>query len=260
MNNNLTFNLDKINNENMKGIKTGNVLKMHENQMYIRAFQYKEIFVHSFSTNSSEIRDFIENTFGIFFSAEKTDHYSHHRNQLNKIIKDNKLTPTKRGQKTLLDFEEYTRLITSDDFIKFINSNLEKDKKVSNQKKMYEELMYLQVNKYHTTNLSREKSDIKNRSYAFALSISTRLAKDIRRCYIMHVHYPNNEFLQLFNISEEDLTILEITKYRFIQNNIVTYKYDNENEIMTTNDEQIIRHFLEDIHRWNYNITDGSLS
>lgn len=259
MNNNLTFNLDKINNENMKGIKTENVLKMHENQMYIRAYQYKEIFMHSFKTTSTEIRDFIEKTFGIFFSPDKTNHYSHHRNQLNKIIKNNKLTQTKRGQKMILDFEEYTRLITSDDFIKFINSNLQKDNIVTNQKKMYEELMYLQVNKYQTMNRHKEKNLIKNNALAFALNISTNLVEEIKALYCIHLKYPNNEFYK-FDINEETLNLLEITKYRFIQSNLLTYKYHSEHDVLTTNHEQIIRHFLEDVDRWNNNITDGSLT
>lgn len=254
----LTFNLDVINDNNFKILKPLDALKILEKQMYITATEFDKIMITSFETTSTELRAFIEETFGISFLIG-SEHYSHHRNQLNRIIKTHKITQTKQGQRSTINYIEYKNIITSDEFIKFINSNLEKDNKVPNQKKMYEELMYLQVNKYHQTSTYKQKNYIKNNTLAFALEISTNLAETIRKCYALHLQYPNGEYKN-FNIEDKIKTILDITKYRFIQDNIIVYKYDSEDDIYTTNDQQIIRHFIEDVDRWNNNITDGSLS
>lgn len=254
----LTFNLDVINNNNFKSLKPSDALHILENQMYITATDFEKIRVTSFKTTSTELREFIEETFGISFLIG-SEHYSHHRNQLNRIIKNHKITQTKKGQRSTINYIEYKNIITSDEFIRFINSNLEKDNKVSNQKKMDEELMYLQVNKYHQTNTYKEKNYIKNNALAFALEISTDLAENIRKCYALHLQYPNKEYKNL-DVEDEIITILDITKYRFNQDNIIIYKYHSEDDIYTTNDQQIIRHFIEDVDRWNNDITDGSLS
>lgn len=254
----LTFNLDVINNNDIRILKPADILRTHENQMYITRTDLEKILIPSFKTTSTELREFIEETFGISFSI-CSNNYSHHRNQLNRIIKNHKITPTKQGQRSTINSIEYKNIITSDEFIKFINSNLEKNNKISNQKKMYEELMYLQVNKYHQTTTYQQTNHYKNNALAFALDITTDFAKKIRECYAIHLKFPNQEYRN-FDIDDKILTILDITRYRFNQDNIFIYKYDSELDIYTTNDHTIIRHFIEDVDRWNNKIKDGSLS
>lgn len=254
----LTFNLDKINHDNIRGLHPADLNNIFKTKLYATASDFEKILKSSFKTNSSELREFIEKTFGISFVIG-TNHYSHHRNQLNKIIKNHKITQTRKGQRSSISFNEYKNIITSDEFIKFINSNLEKDNKVDNQKKMYEELMYLQVNKYNQTELYREENYIKNNALAFALNLVNDLVTDIKSCYILHLNYPNESYKKL-DLSIEALTLLEITSYRFNQKNIRVYSFDSQHDVISTNNEQLTRFFLEDVDRWNNNFTNGELS
>lgn len=269
MNNNLTLNLDKINKQSFFGLNQKKIIDLLKKNIVIKADDHEKIIYSSWTTTSSEIRNFIENTFGICFSADKTDHYSHRRNQLNTAIKNAKYGETKRGKKSTIDFYEYCKLITSDEFIKFITTNLQKDKLVKDEKKMYEELMYLQINKYQQSSLYKQKKSRNYQAISFALEIITKaypeekdLAKKIKffYCVFLEIQKDKVNYHQELQLKDEYKVIFDIISYRFKQSDITVYKFDSVEDIETTNDEQIIKWFIQDIDRWDNEITDGSLS
>ena len=56
--------------------------------------------------------------------------------------------------------------------------------------------------------------------------------------------------------SKEDKELLDIISYRFRQTNPLIYKFDSEDDINTTNNQQLIRFFVEDVDAWSNEITD----
>lgn len=257
----LTLNLDEINKQNFSALSLQKMAELLKENVVIKESDNQKIMQSSWTTTSSEIRKFIENTFGICFTPDKTDHYSHNRNKLNEAIRNAKLGKTKRGQKSTINFYEYCKLVTSDEFIKFITTNLQKDKPVSNEKKMYEELMYLQVNKYQQSSLYIQKKARNYSAIAFALSITTNLAEVLRPYYSLYFELNQKKIdYHHSKLTDEQKIILDIVSYRFKQSDITVYKFDSHNDIETTNDEQIIKWFIKDIDRWDNEITNGDLS
>ena len=102
--------------------------------------------------------------FGISMSVDSTNN----RNQLNAIIK--KYAPTKRGHRTILNYYQFRDLILSDDFNRFVLRKQDESKS-NNKRLMYEELMYLQVNKFKESNLYQEQKKKDTIYYASALSL-----------------------------------------------------------------------------------------
>lgn len=268
MKNTLTLNLDKIQKESFFTLNPKTVIDSLEKNIVIKADEQKKIMQSSWTTTSSKIRNFIEDTFGICFSADKTDHYSHRRNQLNIAIKNAKSGNTTRGKKSTINFYEYCKLITSDEFIKFITINLQKDQLVKDEKKMYEELMYLQINKYQQSSLYIQKKIRNYNSISFALGLITNiypynknLAEQIKFFYCVFFEFlEDNINYHQEPLTNEHLIILDIISYRFNQSDIKIYKFNSIDDIQTTNDEQIIKFFIQDIDRWDNEITNGNLS
>jgi len=267
MDNNLTLNLDEINKRNFSALSVPKVIDLLKENIVIKADDHAKMMQSSWTTTSSEIRDFIEDTFGICFTPDKTDHYSHNKNQLNKAIKNAKLGKTRRGQKSTINFYEYCKLVTSDEFIKFITINLQKDQPASNEKKMYEELMFLQVNKYQHSSLYMQKKARSYRSISFALEVITNvfpqknLAEQIKYYYSVYLKFQEDKVdYRQISLKDEYQIIFDIISYRFNQSDITVYKFDSIDDVQTTNDEQIIRFFIQDIDRWDNEITNGSLS
>jgi len=257
MDNDLTFELDKISAKNYSAISLSEIQKVLLEKMYVTPYQYEKTAHFSWHTTSAELRNFISKTFGIGFDPKEQ---SHHRNLLNTMIKTHKITPTKRGAKSTLNFSEYASLITSDEFIAFIAERIEYDNPVADKKKMYDELMYLQVNKYRKMNSYKTKRAQKNGLLAFVLAMTTNLNELIEDCYVVHINLANAGYdYTQFDFGEIQKTLLEITSYRFNQSNNLVYRYETETEVRSNNKEQTLRHFLQDIDRWGNNITDGSL-
>jgi hypothetical protein len=88
MEENLTFNIDKIKKEYLEYL---NIQKLTANKkVWLNSHEIKEMMDSNFKVSSSELRKFIENTFGIRMDITM----SHNRNQLNSLIK--KVTHTKK--------------------------------------------------------------------------------------------------------------------------------------------------------------------
>lgn len=154
----LTFNLDDLYNFQFFTINP-NFLKIDEERTknepwrrFRKPKEREEILQISFKVSSTEIREFIDEVFGIGMDIDQ----SHHRNTLNKMIK--RVVPmTQRGKRTYLNFYQFRDLILLEEFNRFILDNLQIDRKVENTERMYQEIMYLQMNKYFQTSMYRVK-------------------------------------------------------------------------------------------------------
>lgn len=126
MEENLTFNIDEITKNNFQFINISEI----DTTRWKNKNEFKESIKSTFKVSSSDLREFIENTFGIRMDIDM----SHNRNQLNSLIK--KVTKTKKGKRTFLNLNEYKRLIELEEFNSFIVDNVEKDFKVKNRRKL----------------------------------------------------------------------------------------------------------------------------
>lgn len=252
----LTFNIDEIKQKHISYLSF-NTKKLDEaiNNKKLKTHELNSLITKNWRTTSTEIRDFLSKYFGMDFDIS----YSSNRNRLNELIKKYKIHATKRGKKTTLDFEEYYRLITSDEFIKFVHINMLSKNKSENEDKMYEELMYLQLNKYKETYMYQEDKEKEyiNIAYYFNLLQQGIIAKNksthqnifdlsniIKDIYIMSI-----SDIELDNYYQD---LINVANHRKQINNI--YKFANEEDITNTNDEQIIKFFLNDIYRFENDI------
>lgn len=235
----ITFNIDEIYNQfaffqtlkNYPQIKQG----------WIRT---KDIFLlleSSFQTNTKQIRDSIEEYFGIKFKAGD---YSHNRNQITKFIKKINVK-TSKGKTTSLNFEEYKNLITLPEFIDFITENMNLNN-VSDKEKSYYELKNLLNNTYYQSDIYKRDQHSKRYSEAYILNLFYNTSPLIKECYEACFYLKNNIPLpDIYTSIPDDL--IEVASQREFAN----YKFDSPEDIKTTNNIQIIRMFLDDIDRWD---------
>lgn len=294
MDTNLTFNLEEINKQNFSGLEISKLIKLQQEGKSINDKTLTEISMSSWNTTSSEIRDFLEGVFGIEFSLG-CDHYSYHRNKLNELIKSAKIHSTRRGQRSKLNFFEYSNLIKSKEFIKFVSDKYNEN--MENQEKLYKELDYLHLNNYKKSTINQQdKKKIiqkiiqyikkqkelgteidylnsnnykestryqqdKEKTFQYtadSLSIIPNLADQIKKYYCMYFDVKTMESMNLkIELDETQKYIMDIVKYRFNQTGLTTYKYSSPEDVMSTNDTQVIRHFLVDINRSYFEITNS---
>ena len=79
MEENLTFNIDEITKNNFQFINISEI----DTTRWKNKNEFKESIKSTFKVSSSDLREFIENTFGIRMDIDM----SHNRNQLNSLIK-----------------------------------------------------------------------------------------------------------------------------------------------------------------------------
>ena len=250
----LTFDLSSIVSRDIRVLSPNNYLELYNDpsrepwELFFKPHQLEKVFQSSFSVTSSQLREFLTETFGIPFELDNNSN----RNRLNEMIKD--ISPTQRGKRTKLNFYQYRNLILSDKFNKFILSKHD-EWKVDDQEKMYNEIMYLQVNKFKESALYQEQKKKDTIYYANALSLVEGFDQVLKQYYSM--------FLDLWHIQRVDYRyieapaetkqMLDIVSYRFRQKSPLVYKFDSRDDVYSTTKNQIIEWFLQDVDRWANN-------
>ena len=250
----LTFDLSSIVSRDIRVLSPNNYLELYNDpsreplELFFKPHQLEKVFQSSFSVTSSQLREFLTETFGIPFELDNNSN----RNRLNEMIKD--IAPTQRGKRTKLNFYQYRNLILSDKFNKFILSKHD-EWKVDDQEKMYNEIMYLQVNKFKESALYQEQKKKDTIYYANALSLVEGFDQVLKQYYSM--------FLDLWHIQRVDYRyieapaetkqMLDIVSYRFRQKSPLVYKFDSRDDVYSTTKNQIIEWFLQDVDRWANN-------
>ncbi|HFH9940443.1 TPA: hypothetical protein ACGOPI_001980 [Streptococcus suis] len=250
----LTFDLSSIVSRDIRVLSPNNYLELYNDpsrepwELFFKPHQLEKVFQSSFSVTSSQLREFLTETFGIPFELDNNSN----RNRLNEMIKD--IAPTQRGKRTKLNFYQYRNLILSDKFNKFILSKHD-EWKVDDQEKMYNEIMYLQVNKFKESALYQEQKKKDSIYYANALSLVEGFDQVLKQYYSM--------FLDLWHIQRVDYRyieapaetkqMLDIVSYRFRQKSPLVYKFDSRDDVYSTTKNQIIEWFLQDVDRWANN-------
>ena len=250
----LTFDLSSIVSRDIRVLSPNNYLELYNDpsrepwEFFFKPHQLEKVFQSSFSVTSSQLREFLTETFGIPFELDNNSN----RNRLNEMIKD--IAPTQRGKRTKLNFYQYRNLILSDKFNKFILSKHD-EWKVDDQEKMYNEIMYLQVNKFKESALYQEQKKKDTIYYANALSLVEGFDQVLKQYYSM--------FLDLWHIQRVDYRyieapaetkqMLDIVSYRFRQKSPLVYKFDSRDDVYSTTKNQIIEWFLQDVDRWANN-------
>lgn len=242
----LTFNLSDISYlRGFNALAFGEFLKkpVPEYRQAVKKHETEEFIVSGFETSSKEIRQFLDKTFGIDMVYTST-----HRNQLNKLIK--KIAPTHAKRGTKLNFYQFRDLILLEEFNHFILNNFN-PRDVSDVEKMYNEIMFLQQNKFQETLAYKQQKVEDYKSLAYGLNLIDGLAEFLKLRYC--------EFLILWDLgvfygdtkmNNKGKEILDIVSYRFRQTNPLIYKFSSVDDVNTTNDEQVIRFFIEDIDAW----------
>lgn len=250
----LTFDLNSILSRDIRILSPNKYLELCNDpsrepwELFFKPHQLEKVFQSSFSVTSSQLRKFLTKTFGIPFELGN----SSNRNRLNEMIKD--IAPTQRGKRTKLNFYQYRNLILSDKFNQFILSKHD-EWKVEDQEKMYNEIMYLQVNKFKESALYQEQKKKDIIYYANALSLVEGFDQVLKKYYSM--------FLDLWHIQQVDYRYLEapaemkqmldIVSYRFRQKSPLVYKFHSRDDVYKIDKNQIIEFFLRDVDRWANN-------
>ena len=245
----LTFDLSSIVSRDIRVLSPNNYLELYNDpsrepwELFFKPHQLEKVFQSSFSVTSSQLREFLTETFGIPFELDNNSN----RNRLNEMIKD--IAPTQRGKRTKLNFYQYRNLILSDKFNKFILSKHD-EWKVDDH-----EIMYLQVNKFKESALYQEQKKKDTIYYANALSLVEGFDQVLKQYYSM--------FLDLWHIQRVDYRyieapaetkqMLDIVSYRFRQKSPLVYKFDSRDDVYSTTKNQIIEWFLQDVDRWANN-------
>lgn len=230
----LTFNLEELKENIFEYIKISEI----DTTRWKNKNEFKDSIKSNFKVSSSDLRNFIENTFGISMDIE---FHSHNRNQLNLLIK--KVTKTKKGKTTFLNLDEYIKLIELEEFNTFIIENAQKDFKVANKQKLYDELMYLQIRRYKNTKYYRTESMLELQSFAYYLSLFKSLDQYLNFWYCepflkdTHVESPNEDLNNLLKVINGHYDNTEITKNKF----------QSIDDVINTSEMQKIYTFLRDI-------------
>lgn len=215
--------------------------------MFFKPHQLEKVYSSSFSVTSSQLRKFLKDTFGISFDLDSGNNSN--RNRLNEMIKE--VAPTHRGKTTKLNFYQYRKLILSDRFNRFI-LNKHNKYEVYDQEKMYNEIMYLQVNKFKESALYQEQKKKDIIYYANALSLIEGFDQVLKKYYSMFLDLWHNQEVYYGDIyaPDEVKQLLDIISYRFRQKSPLVYKFDSHDDVYSTDKNKIIEWFLQDVDRW----------
>ena len=145
-------------------------------------------------------------------------------------------------------------MILSDEFNKFI-LNKHNEHKSKNSERMYEEIMFLQHNKFKETPLYLEQKRNDIIYYANALSLIDGIDQILKEFYWSFLDLWKNQKVFYGDIysTKEQKQILDIISYRFRQTSNLVYKFDSKEEIFSIDKHQIIKFFLQDVNRWANN-------
>lgn len=246
----LTFNLNKLMEQNIR-VPDFNILRelaedpnRKEWELFFKPYELERVLQTSISFTSRDLREFLDDIFGIDMGIDN----SSNRNRLNEIIKNH--VPTKRGQRTKLNYYHFRNLILSDEFNRFILRNHQEDKSID-PRRMYEEIMFLQNNKFKESALYLEQKKNDIIYYANALSLLDGFDQIIKNFYWAFIDLRNNGvYYGDINAPKEYIQMLDIVSYRFRQKSKLVYKFDSKEDVFTTNSYQIIEFFLQDVNRW----------
>ena len=251
----ITFNLDKLRGiDFIRPLDWKSLEKLHNDvnrenwEMFFRPSELEKVFTSTLKITSRDLREFLDDVFGISMSVDSTNN----RNQLNAIIK--KYAPTKRGHRTILNYYQFRDLILSDDFNRFVLRKQDESKS-NNKRLMYEELMYLQVNKFKESNLYQEQKKKDTIYYASALSLVEGFDQVLKQYYSMFLDlwHIQQVYYRYIEATAETKQMLDIISYRFRQKSPLVYKFDSRDDVYNTDKNQIIEWFLRDVERWANN-------
>lgn len=243
----LTFNLRELEENILKNINKKiferylNTVKIG-NRKYLTNKEKEEFLSICFRIKSTDIRKFLEKTFGLNMSID----YSSNRNRLNEMI--SKIVETKRGKTTILNYSQYKLLISSEEFNRFILDNY-RISEVSEIDKLYEEVSYLQM---HSSILKKEigiEKDryINNMSNIFAIVdvlADKEISTKIRSIYKLSFDLASRNMLG--NTESQEYTLLEILSDRLNR----TSRENVYSDIRKVSDSKIIEYLFEDIDKW----------
>ena len=229
----LTFDLNRIVSGDIRVLVPSDYLKLHNDptrknwELFFKPHQLEKVFHSSFSVTSSQLRKFLKDTFGIPFKVEDTGNNSN-RNRY-----------------------QYRKLILSDKFNRFILSK-HNEWVVDDQVKMYNEIMYLQVNKFKESALYQEQKKKDIIYYANALSLIEGFDQVLKEYYSMFLDLCHNQEVYYGDIYARDEVkqMLDIISYRFRQKSPLVYKFDSHDDVYSTDKNKIIEWFLQDVDRW----------
>lgn len=244
----LTFNLNELIKQDLKTLNIEEYFKINENkkpwEILIKPHEIEKLMISTINITSRDLRKFIDDTFDI----DMNFYHSSNRNRLNEIIK--KYAPTQRGKRTTLNYFQYRNLILSDEFNEFILKNFNRNKHYGTDK-MYNEIMFLQNNRFKNTILYQKEKEIDRIYYAKTLSLIEGLDQIIKDFYWHFLNIWNQKIhYSDLPLDKEILQILDIISYRFKQKSKTVYKFTTKEDVYSTDKNQIIEMFLRDIERW----------
>lgn len=235
----LTFDLQKL---RMRHLDEEQYFEMRNNEFPIesqsifRTSDYKNIDKIDFELSSTVFRDFIEDIFGIEFGID-ADGSSNHRNKLNTII--GRTVSTERGKTTVLTLNEYSEIIKSDEFTEFIVQYMNpREPLVSQRKKMLDELMFLQNNRYNASPEYVQAVRLKNIQVS---QVINQLFPDLSKKIRDQITDEN-----IFESADDENLFTEIMNYESV--GLIT---DDDINIADLNDVSLLAIFLDSINKWN---------
>ena len=242
----LTFNLNKLMEQDIKVADLNKLKELDEDsnrkewELFFKPHELEQVIKSSISFTSRDLREFLDDIFGIDMGIDN----SSNRNRLNEIIRNH--VPTKRGQRTKLNYYQFRNLILSDEFNRFVLRN-HREKKSINPKRMYEEIIFLQNNKFKESALYLEQKKNDIIYYADALSLVDGFDQIIRNFYCDFIDLQNRgvDYSDI-NAPKEYIQMLDIVSYH--QKSVS--KFNSKEDVFNTNSHQIIEFFLQDVNRW----------
>lgn len=266
---NLTFNYGELLEEEAFKAFDDNKLAQYLSKIpdyrhhFLKKNEFEEV-MESAIISASELREFIENTFGIDMKYPSSG-----RNRLNEIL--NEMFETKRGKETKLTLYQYKKLLLNEKFERFILNNYW-ESKAENIDKLYQELGFLQLNKFkysreykkmqdETINIiakflnevdryykaapkSEDINDIQSAIkglYGFPFFVKEQfvispLSSSIREQFINNV------------LKREGAVLVDVVSSR--EGNPEIIQFENESQVWALDGLSMIRIFLQDIMRW----------
>lgn len=192
------------------------------------------------SITSKEIREFLQNIFGINMSVGSSG-----RTRLNEMISDIGVR-TKKGAQTKLDYYQYKDLITSSKFISFILKHFDESKS-SNVNKMYEELVYLHEN---FELISKRKIE----TIIYSLSLVDEFndfLKTIYRSSRKIVDKNDETEMKKYSKSMRDFIDLISFRYEYFSDDLEEFMTPNKDELYVDySNIKMSKMFIDDLIRW----------
>lgn len=245
----LTFNLEELYKNHDKAIDYNELFKIYKKpaerwQNFIKPLDREKMMGLNFKTTSSEIFKFLEEKLGIEVDREFNNH---RRNQINTMIR--KVASTQKGKRTTLNYYQFRDLLLLEEFNKFVLNNFG-EMNVA-EEEMYEEIMYLQQNKFKETVLYEAQRQEDFQTIAYVLELIPNLGNILKKeyCLLLEV-IERGDYYGDLPLEDNQLELLDVISYRFRQTSRLIYRYDSKEDVYSTNDEKLFEWFIQDIIRW----------